>query len=66
MPSSSPSVTWSGPTRTAPPPTAVVMADLRFLPDLDALADRDANAARTELREHLLLVRSNLLGPGGS
>lgn len=33
---------------------------------VDALADRDANAARTELREHLLLVRSNLLGPGGS
>jgi DNA-binding FadR family transcriptional regulator len=33
---------------------------------VDALADRDANAARTELREHLLLVRSNLLGPGSS
>jgi DNA-binding FadR family transcriptional regulator len=33
---------------------------------VDALADRDAGAARTELREHLLLVRSNLLGPGGS
>ena len=33
---------------------------------VDALADRDANAARTELRDHLLLVRSNLLGPGGS
>lgn len=33
---------------------------------VDALADRDANAARTELRDHLLLVRSNLLGPGSS
>ncbi|EWY41640.1 GntR family transcriptional regulator [Skermanella stibiiresistens SB22] len=29
---------------------------------VEALADRDADTARSELRDHLLLVRSNLLG----
>jgi DNA-binding FadR family transcriptional regulator len=33
---------------------------------VDALADRDAVTARNELRDHLLLVRSNLLGPVNS
>ncbi|UEM07418.1 FCD domain-containing protein (plasmid) [Skermanella rosea] len=31
-----------------------------------ALTDRDARAARSELLDHLLMVRSNLLGPTGS
>jgi DNA-binding FadR family transcriptional regulator len=33
---------------------------------VEALADRDADTARSELRDHLLLVRSNLLGPAVS